>query len=475
MALAIAFLQISIIEIAVAELHLRPWRIVLPAIVGLAGLLLVCAIVAFTVGVIAGLVLGVSVLAILYAIQIYFLGALGSWLSHPSVREIPDGFGVWADVFARLHRWHRASEITQRRLIDNEERFRRTISALPDGIVLVDAALQIEWCNPVAERHLSISLRADQGLRLTNLVRDPRLVAYMTSGRFDADLVFRPLTNPTTVLSLAVIAFEPARSIVITRDITQSERVDAMRRDFVANVSHELRTPLTVIKGFLESFSDAGDELGPIRQHHLRLMDEQAERMHRLIEDLLMLSRLESESPDQEDKIDIVQLIREVADEARTLSGGRHKISVGVTPAGVRGSRDELRSAFGNLVSNAIRYTPEGGTIRIDWVPRPDGAAFQVVDSGIGIAPEHMPRLTERFYRVEKSRSRETGGTGLGLAIVKHVLLRHEGRLDVESEVGRGSTFSAWLPKSRLVPHEGRLDGADDKAENTVENNQDVG
>jgi two-component system phosphate regulon sensor histidine kinase PhoR len=188
-----------------------------------------------------------------------------------------------------------------------------------------------------------------------------------------------------------------------------------------------------------------------------------------------MLSRLESESPDQEDKIDIVQLIREVADEARTLSGGRHKISVGVTPARVRGSRDELRSAFGNLVSNAIRYTPEGGTIRIDWVPRPDGAAFQVVDSGIGIAPEHMPRLTERFYRVEKSRSRETGGTGLGLAIVKHVLLRHEGRLDVESEVGRGSTFSAWLPKSRLVPHEGRPDSADDKAENTVENNQDVG
>ena len=437
-----------------ARLHWRAWRIVLPAVVGLVALLLLCGVLAATMGPIAGLLLGFCVLAVLYAIQIFYLGALGNWLNHPSLSDIPDGFGVWAEVFSRLHRWHRASEINQRRLIDNEERFRRTISALPDGIILVDAALQIEWCNPVAERHLSLSLRADQGLRLTNLVRDPRLVAYMTSGQFDKELVFRPLTNPSTVLSLAVIEFEPARSIVITRDITQAERLEAMRRDFVANVSHELRTPLTVIKGFLESFTDAGEELGPVRQHHLQLMDEQAERMHRLIEDLLMLSRLESESPSQEETIDIAQLTGEIADEARTLSAGRHRIAVEVPPVWVRGNRDELRSAFGNLVSNAIRYTPEGGSIRIAWVPRSDGAAFQVIDSGIGIAPEHIPRLTERFYRVEKSRSRETGGTGLGLAIVKHVLLRHGGRLEIESEVGHGSTFSACLPGSRLVTRE---------------------
>ncbi len=437
-----------------AGLSFRTLRMVFPAIAVLAVLLLVCALVAVVAGTVAGLMLGIVGLLGLYAIQIYFLGALGNWLNHPSLNDIPDGFGVWAGVFSRLHRWHRASEIGQRRLIDNEERFRRTISALPDGILLVDAALQIEWCNPVAERHLSLSLRADQGLRLTNLVRDPRLVEYMTSGQFDHDLVFRPLANPSLVLSLGVIPFEPARSIVITRDITQSERLDAMRRDFVANVSHELRTPLTVIKGFLESFADAGPELGPVRQHHLQLMDEQAERMHRLIEDLLMLSRLESESPNQDDTVDVAQLINEVADEARSLSAGRHQISVSVNEAFVRGSRDELRSAFGNLVSNAIRYTPEGGTVRLAWVPKEDGACFEVTDSGIGIAPEHMPRLTERFYRVEKSRSRETGGTGLGLAIVKHVLLRHEGRLRIESELGHGSTFSAWLPKSRMVLRE---------------------
>ena len=433
-------------------LRSRSLRIVLPAIAGLGALLLLALLIGAVAGPVAGLGFAAAALAALYAMQVYFLGALGSWLANPSLSDIPDGIGIWSEIFARLHRWHRAGEIGQRRLLDNEERFRRTISALPDGIILVDAALQIEWCNPVAERHLAISLRADQGLRLTNLVRDPRLVAYMTSGRFDSELVLRPLGNPSMVLSLAVIEFEPARSIVITRDITQSERVDAMRRDFVANVSHELRTPLTVIKGFLESFADAGEDLGPVREHHLRLMEEQAERMHRLIEDLLMLSRLESESPNVEDTVDLAQLANEVADEARSLSNGRHEIAVSVAPTWVRGSRDELRSAFGNLVSNAVRYTPAGGTVRIQWSLTPDGGLFQVIDSGIGIAPEHMPRLTERFYRVEKSRSRETGGTGLGLAIVKHVLLRHDGRLEIQSEPGVGSTFAAWLPKSRLVP-----------------------
>jgi two-component system phosphate regulon sensor histidine kinase PhoR len=428
-------------------------RIILPAIASLCVLAFVCAAIGVLFGTLAGLWLGVATLGVVVALQLYYLGVLGAWLEDPSLTSIPDGIGAWAEMFARLYRWHRASEINQRRLIDNEERFRRTISALPDGIVLIDAALQIEWCNPVAERHLSISLRADQGLRLTNLVRDPPFVAYMTSNRFDRPLVFSPLTQSASTLAVTVVEFEPARSIVVTRDITQSERVDAMRRDFVANVSHELRTPLTVVKGFLEALIDSGDDLGATRLHHLQLMDEQADRMHRLVEDLLMLSRLESrESPDTEEEVDVGQLVNEVADEARALSSARHQITVEVERDRIRGCRDELRSAFGNLVSNAIRYTPAGGRIAIRWIRRDDGALFEVEDSGIGIAPEHIPRLTERFYRVDKSRSRETGGTGLGLAIVKHVLLRHQGRLEIESAVGRGSVFTAWLPAARLMP-----------------------
>ena len=433
------------------KLRLR-MRVVLPALVRLAILAVVALGVGLLFGTEAGLWAAVLLMAGLLVVYLGYLSLLGVWLDDPKLDTIPDGFGAWAEVFTRLYKSRRAVEVSERRLLDNEQRFRRTISALPEGILLVDAALQIEWCNPEAERLLGISLRADQGLRLTNLVRDPAFVAYMTSSRFDEPLVFRPLSQPALVLSIAVIEFEPARSIVIARDVTQSERVDAMRRDFVANVSHELRTPLTVVNGFLETLLDADMPLDDIRRRHLQLMHEQAGRMNRLIEDLLMLSRLESqESALLEEDVDMAQLMREVAEDARALSNGRHTILVESDPAHARGSRDELRSAVGNLVSNAIRYTPSGGTIRLLWRIADDGARVSVQDTGIGVAPEHIPRLTERFYRVDKSRSRETGGTGLGLAIVKHVLLRHQGRLEIASTPGAGSTFTAWLPRTRLV------------------------
>jgi two-component system phosphate regulon sensor histidine kinase PhoR len=337
-------------------------------------------------------------------------------------------------------------------LQDNEERFRRTISALPEGIVLVDLSLQIEWCNPVAEAHLGVSLTGDHGMRVTNLVRDPAFVSYMTSGQYDLPLEFRPMARPNSALEIRVIEVERTRLMVISRDITQREQVDAMRRDFIANVSHELRTPLTVVNGFMEMLLDAQHEDEATRRHHLKLMQEQAQRMSRLVEDLLTLSRLESsESSLVEEVVDVQRLMREVADEARVLSGGRHRVELKPARAFLRGNRDELRSAFANLVSNAIRYTPDGGTITLAWLAEADGGGrFEVRDTGIGVAPEHIARLTERFYRVDKSRSRETGGTGLGLAIVKHVLLRHDARLDIQSEIGEGSTFAAVFPASRI-------------------------
>ncbi len=427
-------------------------RVVVPAFVRLALIGIASSVIGLFFGLTAALCFALLTLAALFAVHLNYLSILGQWLERPSLADIPDGWGSWAEVFSRLYKARRASEISERRLVDNEERFRRTISALPEGIVLIDAALQIEWCNPVAEQHLGISLRADQGLRLTNLVRDPVFIAYMTSSNFEEPVVFRPLGNPGVVLSVLVVEFEPARSIVVSRDITQTERVDAMRRDFVANVSHELRTPLTVVNGFLETLLDAEPPLDEARQRHLQLMQEQATRMHRLVEDLLMLSRLEAdETPLPDDSVDVPGLVEELESEARALSGGRHAITVDIEPVHVRGSRDELRSAFGNLVSNAIRYTPNGGKIALAWRKGDGGVVFEVEDSGIGIAAEHLPRLTERFYRVDRSRSRETGGTGLGLAIVKHVLMRHHGRLNVHSQLGRGSVFSAWLPASRIV------------------------
>ncbi len=437
------------------------FRVVWPAIARVAILAALGAAAGWLFEARVGLWLAVVCLGVLYLGQLFYLAALGNWLEHPSLSTIPNGIGAWGEVFARLYRQHRASEIAQQRLSDNEERFRRTISALPDGIILIDASLQIEWCNPVAERHLGVALKRDQGLRLTNLVRDPAFVAYMTAGRFEQPLLFGPLSLPGATLSLTVVEFEPARSIVLTRDVTQSERVDAMRRDFVGNVSHELRTPLTVIKGFLEAIIDGASDLDATRLHHLNLMYEQADRMHRLVEDLLTLSRLESQQgPEMEEEVDAAQLVSEVADEARTLSAGRHRISVEVQKLKLRGGRDEMRSAYGNLVSNAVRYTPVGGHITLRCVEQDGGVALQVQDTGIGVAAEHIPRLTERFYRVDKSRSRETGGTGLGLAIVKHGLIRHQARLDVQSEVGRGSLFSAWFPPSRRVASVGEREAA---------------
>jgi len=427
-------------------------RIVYPALVRLALLGLTALAVDYFFGDRAALWFALVSFTSLLAFHFFYLSVLGAWLEKPSLDTVPEGAGAWSEVFARLYKSRRSGELNESRLAENEQRFRRTISALPEGIVLVDAQLQIEWCNPVAESHLGISLRADQGLRLTNLVRDPSFVAYLTSATFENPLTFRPLANAGVALSVQVIEFESARSIVLTRDVTQSERVDAMRRDFVANVSHELRTPLTVVKGFLETLLDAQPALDATRRHHLQLMYEQANRMSRLIDDLLLLSRLESQEtavPDEE--VDVSQLVRELGDEARALSSGRHTISIEAAALGVRGSREELRSAFSNLVTNAIRYTPSGGRIWLRWRGEVDGAVFEVEDTGIGVAPEHIPRLTERFYRVDKSRSRETGGTGLGLAIVKHVLHRHDGRLDVTSQLGRGSAFIARLPRTRLI------------------------
>jgi len=425
----------------------------LPALLRLALLAVIGLVVGIVFDVTTALWVVVIGLVVLLAVHMTYAARLASWLDSPRLDEIPEGWGLWTNVFARLYRQRRSTEANERRLVENEERFRRTISALPEGIVLIDVSLQIDWCNPVAEDHLAIRLQHDQGLRITNLVRDPEFVNYMTSANFDTPLTIRPMSRPGLALEMRIVDFEPARSILITRDITQRERVDAVRRDFIANVSHELRTPLTVVTGFLEMLIDSREDDSAARRRHLSLMHEQAQRMTRLVEDLLTLSQLESrENTVPDDVVDVRQLLGEVADEARALSSGRHRIRVEALPGFVRGSREELRSAFGNLVSNAIRYTPEGGEISLRWVESATEGRFEVEDTGIGIAPEHISRLTERFYRVDKSRSRDTGGTGLGLAIVKHILLRHSGRLEIASEVGRGSTFSAVLPAERLIP-----------------------
>lgn len=425
--------------------HLLFW---VPALLRL-GLVFAAAGVAWWLfGLVAGLALALAITLALLVVQLAYLHQLGEWLDHPHSSRLPDGWGSWTDVFARLYRLRRDDERHQDELAEWLARFRQAMHLLPEGVAIMDDVLFLEWCNPAAERHLGLTLEKDKGRRVTNLIRHPDFIDYIILGRYEQPLT---LAFRGRKLVVQVIPFENRRQILVTHDATETERIEAMRRDFIANASHELRTPLTVIVGFLEiAMADPGlDER--TRTAHLKLMTEQAQRMQRLIADMLTLSRLESdEYPLKRERVDIKNLVEQVALEARALSGGRHTIDFTVDGPDVMGSLDELRSAFGNLATNAVRYTPEGGSIKLAWERGANDLRFSVADTGIGIDEQHLSRLTERFYRVDKSRSRETQGTGLGLAIVKHVLLRHGGKLTIASQAGKGSVFTASLPNTSL-------------------------
>jgi two-component system, OmpR family, phosphate regulon sensor histidine kinase PhoR len=377
------------------------------------------------------------------------LSHLQRWLANPLPGKVPEGQGVWDEVLAALHRLEREAAKREDNLADALARMRRAVQALPDGVVILDHANHIEWFNRTAEAQLQLDTQADLGQNIANLVREPEFIDYLSDPQDDPVRITR---GHGVALSLRIIPYGQSQKMLLSRDITQFERIDAMRRDFVANVSHELRTPLTVLVGFLETINNL--KLDPQRQRDYQgMMQEQAARMQRIIEDLLTLSALDSAPPALGDKrVALGPLLARLKADAEGLSNGKHTIKAHIdTQNDLLGVESELASAFGNLVSNAIRYTPAGGTVTLSWRGGPDGGRFSVEDTGIGIDPEHLPRLTERFYRVDRSRSRETGGTGLGLAIAKHALARHEATLEIDSQPGKGSRFSARFPARRLA------------------------
>ncbi|UTY60191.1 MULTISPECIES: phosphate regulon sensor histidine kinase PhoR [unclassified Massilia] len=396
-------------------------------------------------GAMPALVAAFVALLVMVFVQLNYLYQLSDWLDDPKSAKLPDGWGAWTSIFSRLYRLRRDDEKNEAELTEWLARFRQAMHLLPDGVVIMDDVLFLEWCNPAAEEHLGLRHDRDKGMRVTNLVRSPDFMDYLILGRYDQPLT---LSFRERKLIVHIIPFENRRQILVTHDITETQRAEMMRRDFIANASHELRTPLTVIVGFLE-IAASEDLDATTRAAHLKLMTEQGHRMQHLIEDMLTLSRLESvDHPLRPEHVDIGKLMEQVLREARGLSAGKHEIDMTVEAGDVMGSAEELHSAFGNLASNAVRYTPAGGRIHLHWRDTAKGVQFVVEDTGIGISPEHISRLTERFYRVDKSRSRETQGTGLGLAIVKHVLLRHSGSLTIKSEAGKGSSFIVTLPKS---------------------------
>jgi len=397
-------------------------------------------------GTLTGVILALLGMLTLIIVQLQYLLNLSDWLDNPNSARLPDGWGAWTEIFSRLYKLRRGDEKNQSELAEWLARFRQAMTLLPDGVVIMDDVMFLEWCNPIAERDLGLDLKRDKGMRVTNLVRAPEFIDYIILGRYDTPLV---LSVRERKLIVHVIPFENRRQILVTHDITESERIDMMRRDFIANASHELRTPLTVINGFLEIASMQPDLEVSIRSSHVKLMVEQGERMQRLVEDMLTLSRLEStEFQVRTERIDMHLMLRHILQEAQALSAGKHQISLDIEGPDIAGSSDEIRSAISNLVTNAVRYTPQNGIIKVIWKTSTIGPKLIVQDNGIGISQEHISRLTERFYRVDKSRSRETQGTGLGLAIVKHVLLRHDAQLLVESSLNQGSTFCVQFPHS---------------------------
>lgn len=415
---------------------------------------LIAAVVAIFGGVIAGLaVIIVGLLAIL-AWNIRNLIRLVMWAREPIGTPVPRAAGSWGHVFAELNRRSRVSYDMRERMSSALERFHDASQAMPDGVLYLSDSDTIEWINLKAEQHFGLDHKQDLGAPVTNLVRQPEFVHYLQSGYHEDPLILQSGRRNGLTLQVQIIPFGDDQKMVLSRDISQIERLETMRRDFVANVSHELRTPLTVVGGFLETLIDGLDDFARedvIR--FLRLAQDQSSRMGRLIDDLLTLSALETGAPaPAEERIDPVALMHEIREDTELLSAGRHTVTLSMSGEGaLLGSGKEIHSAFANLASNAVRYTPAGGKIELVWRIDDDGAEFSVRDTGIGVAAEHIPRLTERFYRVDRGRSRETGGTGLGLAIVKHILTRHQAELKVCSKPGEGSVFSVRLPRARIT------------------------
>ena len=404
-------------------------------------------------GLVPSFVVGFGLLSIPLIYSYFNLVRLEKFILLDRVEAMPSASGLWGEVLSRLERLVRAMKGQVRAIEAQHERFIDAFQASPNGIIMLDDQDQIEWCNAIAERFFGILFKRDAQQRVNYLIRRPEFIRYLNDRLFDEPLLIEQM-GPSANLSLMVqvFPFSENRRLLLAQDVTDLRKAEAMRRDFVANVSHEMRTPLTVMMGFLETVQTL--DLDPAKKdEYLDLMMVQGKRMKSLVEDLLTLANLEANAqPAIQATVPMDAILALLKNEADALSGNKHMISIeNNLQSSLLGDERELISAFSNLVSNAVRYTPEGGTIKVIWRDTDDGGAeFIVRDSGPGIAPEHLPRLTERFYRVDRSRSRETGGTGLGLAIVKHVATRHQAQLLIESELGAGSAFKIRFPSDRI-------------------------
>jgi two-component system phosphate regulon sensor histidine kinase PhoR len=393
-------------------------------------------------------------LALFLVRNVYYLAALRAWVDHPKRIELPEPRGAWGDVYEKLLDLQRSNRKRKKKLAAMLAQFQASAEALPDGAVVMERRGELVWFNTAAQALLGLRLPQDLGQRLPNLLRHPDFTEYFEREQFDREVEIPSPISSLATLALRVVPYgADGQRLLMVRDVSEVKRLEVIRRDFVANASHELRTPLTVLRGYIEMMLPETQRTLAEWRAPLAEMHAQAARMDALVRDLLRLARLEAETATtRQDVLDVPVLIERALVEARSLSKGQHKFEADIDPMlGLYGRETEAESLFTNLVANAVQYTPAGGRIRVSWRAVDGGAAFCVKDTGIGVAEDDIPRLTERFYRVDEGRSRASGGTGLGLSIVKHALERHEGRLEVESKLGAGSTFTCLFPPHRVL------------------------
>ncbi|MGQ8364900.1 phosphate regulon sensor histidine kinase PhoR [Glaciecola sp. 1036] len=393
-------------------------------------------------------------LAVLLLVNYVHLYRLTKWLWQSRTMSPPSAPGIWHHIYEGVYHLQRRNRNKRKNLGQLVKRFREGSEALPDAVVVIDSNARIIWCNRNARIELGLRWPDDNGRRIDNLIRNPEFVEYLEAGNFQYPIEIPAPTNPFKTFEYRMMQYGEDQLLLIVRDVSRVSHLEEMRKDFVANVSHELKTPLTVINGYLEVLESSVEDTQPIVQKAISEMGAQSQRMRALIEDLLILSRIESSSERIFEKvIDMPSMFKQLNAEAAALNKDKqHKIEFNIDQdLCVYGVETELRSACSNLIFNAIHYTPNQGHIQVIWKRRANGAYFAVIDNGEGIEDKHLRRLTERFYRVDKARSRKTGGSGLGLSIVKHVLHHHNANFEIESTLGKGSEFSFVLPQELVA------------------------
>lgn len=401
----------------------------------------------------AGWITAVVCLAFVLLYQLWHSAKLTELLLLPSYDEAPRAFGIWGEIYYRLHKLVKGWRDQVLEVGQQHQRFIQAIQASPNGVVMLNEDDQVEWCNAIAEEHFGLNAKRDLMQRITHILRKPTFVQYIVRQNYRDPVRLTSMGKfEQFTLDVQIFPYGDKQKLILSQDVSQVEKTDAMRRDFVANVSHELKTPLTVLTGFLETLTEL-DLSKEDQRRYLDLMATQAGQMKTLVEDLLTLAKLEGNpEPPVSQVVNMSDMMAQLKLEAEGLSKGKHTFKFELSSnKNITGDELELHSAFGNLLSNAVRYTPEGGAITVTWKDVGENTELMVSDTGQGIAAEHIPRLTERFYRVDRSRSRDTGGTGLGMAIVNHVIIRHQGELKIQSTVGVGSQFSLAFPKQRIV------------------------